>query len=574
MKRKDFLRWGSAGLLSTIAAPGIYAHKGYTTEEQDVHAVTKDLPKETIHGRAMVCASQPLAAAAGYDVLKNGGNAVDAAIAVNAMLCLTEPMMCGIGGDLFVMVWNEKDKKLYGLNASGRSPYHWSAAEARKLGLPSIPSFGPLSWSVPGCVSGWDMLLTRFGSKQLPELLQPVIRYAKEGFPVSPIIASGWKPESKATDISTLSKVYFTEPYVTAGSVFRNPGMAKAFELLANEGAAGFYRGEIAERIVRFSKKLGGKIRMQDMADHSADWTEPVSSSYREYDIWQLPPNGQGIVVLQMMNLLEQFDIASLKAQSAAHFHLFLEAKKLCFQDRSVYYADTAASQSAVQELISKEYARKRAMLINTRKASVISEPGRIRNGSNTVYLSVADAHGNMVSLIQSLYSPWGSHCVVDELGFALQNRGALFSLNEQAWNRLEPHKRPLHTIIPSFVTRQGRPQFSFGVTGGDFQPQGQVQILTNIIDHHMPVQQAGDQLRLWHREGFENTNETFAGNGHIIAEPGFPKKIQQQLSDMGHAFSDATRWFGGYQGIWRLEDPRRYIGASDFRKDGCVFGF
>lgn len=576
MNRKNFIRWSSGGLLSTLIGMEGKA-RGTMESRQDFSEDVQPnwSSKKAVHGKAMVCASQPLAVATGYDILKAGGNAIDAAIAVNAMLCLTEPMMCGIGGDLFAIVWNEKEKKLYGLNASGRSPYNWSVKDAQKLGLASVPSFGPLSWSVPGCVSGWTALLKRFGSKHLPELLAPAINYAKEGFPVTEVISGDWKPENGVTDYKTLEGTFlFNGKGLKAGELFRNPGLAQTFELLARDGGAAFYEGEIADRIVKFSAKQGGRFTKKDFTDHKADWIAPVSSKYRGYDVWQLPPNGQGIVVLQMLNLLENFDIASLQPNSAEAFHLFLEAKKLSFQDRAVYYADTDFAKTPVQELISKEYARQRAKLIDPYKAAQTVEPGRIKNSSNTVYLTVADEEGNMVSLIQSLYSPWGSHYVVDGLGFALQNRGALFSLDPKAWNKLEPHKRPLHTIIPAFVTQNNQPVFSFGVTGGDFQPQGQVQILMNIIDHQMPVQKAGEQYRLWHRESSVLTNEKFADSGHITAEPGFPDKVKQQLIDKGHRFSDRTRYFGGYQGIWRTKEPRLYTGASDPRKDGCSFGY
>ncbi len=575
MQRKDFIKWSSVGLFSS--AINFSARETIeTSERQNIATDEKNNcpKKEIIHSKAMVCASQPLAVATGYDVLKAGGNAIDAAVAANAMLSLTEPMMCGLGGDLFAIVWIEKEKKIYGLNASGRSPYSWNIFEAKKLGLDSIPSFGPLSWSVPGCVSGWSELLKKFGSKKFSELVQPVINYAKDGFPVSPVIADGWKPETGVTDYNTVSKNFFKNKRMVAGDVFQNHDLAKTFELLAADGIDSFYNGEIADLIINFSKKYGGRFDKKDFIDHRADWVEPVSSNYRGYDIWQLPPNSQGIVVLQMMNLLEQFNICSLKPNSADNFHLFLEAKKLSFSDRAIYYADTDFSKASVNELISKDYAKQRAKLINPYKAAQRTEPGRIKNSSNTVYLTVADDGGNMVSLIQSLYSPWGSHYVVDGLGFALQNRGALFSLNDKSWNKLEPHKRPLHTIIPSFITQNQKPIFSFGVTGGDFQPQGQVQILMNIIDHKMSIQKAGDQLRLWHRESFEFTNEKFSDSGHILAEPGFSNKIKQQLIDMGHRFSDKARWFGGYQGIWRIEKPKRYIGASDLRKDGLAFGY
>jgi gamma-glutamyltranspeptidase/glutathione hydrolase len=576
MNRKEFLRWGSTGIMGTAIGFGSGNHQARSSAtffDFDPQSFWGN--KEVIGKRAMVCASQPLAVATGYDILKSGGNAIDAAVAVNAMLCLTEPMMCGPGGDLFAIVWHEREKKLYGLNGSGRAPYNWSINDAKKLGLQAIPSFGPLSWSVPGCVSGWTELLKKFGNKKLAELLSPAIDYAEEGFPVSNEIANGWKPENGVTDYATLNGTFLTgDKGLKYGAIFRNPALAKTFKILSKEDGDAFYHGEIAERIVTFSKKYKGRFDKKDFTDHKAEWIDPVNASYRGYEIWQLPPNGQGIAVLQMMNLLEKFDIASLKSNSADQFHLFIEAKKLCFEDRALYYADTDFSRAAAEKLISKTYAEERAKLINMRKAAQAVKPGRIANSSNTIYLTIADEEGNMVSLIQSLYSPWGSHYVVDELGFALQNRGALFSLNESAWNKLEPHKRPFHTIIPSFVTRNNTPVFSFGVTGGDFQPQGQVQILTNIIDHKMSVQKAGEQYRIWHREAYENIGEKAADAGKIVTEPGFSPRVIQQLKGMGHRFSDRVRYFGGYQGIWRSDSPRCYIGASDPRKDGCAFGY
>lgn len=576
MNRKNFIRWSSSGLFS-LALP----FEGFVGARTPINAGTAfggqtyGVPKEVIAGKAMVCASQPLAVAAGYDVMKAGGNAIDAAIAVNAMLSLTEPMMCGPGGDLFAIVWSEKNRKLFGLNASGRSPYNWSIDHAKKMGLTAIPSFGPLSWSVPGCISGWNALLEKFGSKRLSELLQPVINYAKEGFPVTETIAADWKPENGVKHYDTLNGVYLNNGKgCKRGEMFRNAALANMFEIMSRDGGQSFYDGEIADKIVRFSKKHNGRFEKADFANHRADWVEPVSTNYRGYDVWQLPPNGQGLAVLQMLNILENFDIAALPPDTAEYFHLFLEAKKLCFQDRAIYYADTDFARLPIDELVSKNYAAQRAALINRRKASQHVSPGRLKNASNTTYITVADEAGNMVSLIQSLYSPWGSHYVMDDLGFALQNRGALFSLNESALNKLEPHKRPFHTIIPAFITRNDRPVFSFGVTGGDFQPQGQVQILTNIIDHNMSIQEGGNQPRIWHREAFDSTGEKARDPGKIVVEPGFPEKLKSQLQRMGHQFSDQVRYFGGYQGIWKDQTTGCYIGASDRRKDGCAFGF
>jgi len=523
------------------------------------------------HG--MVATSQPLATMAGLDVLKAGGTAVDAAVAANAMLSLVEPMSCGPGGDLFAIVWSEEDRKLFGLNASGRSPYDWSLEAARALGMKEIPAHSPLSWSVPGCVSGWGALLERFGKLGLARVLEAPIAYAREGFPVSPIIARSWginpekDPGLAATFLPGGKPIRF-------GSVFTNPDLARFFDAIARGGAEAFYQGEIAERIVRFSKASGGRFSMRDFHDHRADWVEPVTSSYRGYDVWELPPNGQGIAALQILNVLENFDVGSLEPNSAEHLHLFVEAKKLAFEDRAVYYADMDFADVPLQELISKEYAKKRAARIDPSRAAREVPAGRLRGSSDTVYLTAADRHGNMISLIQSIYYGWGSRYVPDGLGFALQNRGQLFSLNPDHLNQLEPHKRPFHTIIPAFVTQAGRPVFSFGVMGGDFQPQGHAQVLLNLLDFGMSVQQAGEQPRAAHFESSTPTGRRMQAGGSVGLERGIPDAVRDQLAQRGHKLRPGHGAWGGYQGIWREDDPLRYFGGSDPRKDGCAMGY
>jgi gamma-glutamyltranspeptidase/glutathione hydrolase len=538
----------------------------------------------------IVCTSQPLASIAGVDILKAGGNAIDAAVCANAMLSVVEPMSCGPGGDLFAIVWIEKDKKLYGLNASGRAPYDWSIEDAEALGLKEIPTYGPLSWSVPGCVSGWDALLKKMGKFRLSRILEAPIHYAREGFPVSPIIAGYWRGVD-AKQFPTLGKTFAPNGAIPEfGDIFKNPDLARFFEIISRGGARAFYRGEIAERIVKFSKTHGGRFSMRDFQDHTANWVEPVSANYRGYDVWELPPNGQGIAALQILNILENFDIASLKPNSAEHLHLFIEAKKLAFEDRAVYYADMDFADVPLKQLISKEYARARAKLIDPERAAQQVAPGRLSGASDTIYLTAADKQGNMVSLIQSTYHGFGSQMVPDGLGFALQNRGQLFSLNPNDLNKLEPHKRPFHTIIPAFVTRQarpagvgagkptgvgaGKPVFSFGVMGGDFQPQGHAQVLMNIIDFGMSPQQAGDQPRVEHYESSTPTGKKMVGGGSVGLERHIPDEVRQKLSDMGHKIRPGVGAFGGYQGIWRESNPRRYFGASDPRKDGCAIGY
>lgn len=521
----------------------------------------------------MVCTSQSLASVAGLDILKAGGSAVDAALAANAMLALVEPMSCGPGGDLFAIVWSRKDRKLFGLNASGRSPYDWSLEKARDLGLKEIPTRSPLAWSVPGCVSGWAALHERFGKLSFARLLEPSIHYAREGFPVSPIIARGWS--FGTMDTPGLRETYLPDGApVRFGTVFRNPNLGRFYETLARSGPQTFYEGEIAERLVAFSKAHGGYFSRRDFRDHRSDWIEPVSTSYRGYDVWELPPNGQGIAVLQMLNLLEHFDIGSMQPNSAEHLHLFLEAKKLAFEDRAVYYADMDFADVPLKQLISKEYAAERVKLIDRDRAAQQVQPGRLKGSSDTIYLTAADGEGNMVSLIQSIYYGWGSGYVPDGLGFCLQNRGQLFALDPNHLNRLEPHKRPFHTIIPAFVTRDGKPVFSFGVMGGSFQPQGQTQVLMNIIDFGMSVQQAGEQPRVEHGESSEPTGTKMVGAGSVGFERGIADDVKLKLAYMGHHVRPTVGAWGGYQGIWRQNNPLRYYGGSDPRKDGCAVGY
>ncbi len=521
----------------------------------------------------IVCASQPLASVAGLEILKAGGNAVDAAICANAMLSLVEPMSCGPGGDLFAIVWSEKERKLIGLNASGRAPYDWNIEKAQSLGLKEIPAAGPLSWSVPGCVSGWEALQKRFGRLGLARNLEAPIRYAREGFPVSPVIADHWT--FCAADDPGFTGTFMPEGApVRFGDIFRNPGLAEFFETIARDGQDAFYSGPIAERIVNFSRGKGGYFSMRDFQEHAVDWIEPVSTNYRGYDVWELPPNGQGIAALQILNLLEHFDIGSMGPNSAEQLHLFIEAKKLAYEDRAVYYADMDFADVPLEELISKEYARQRAGLIDPRRAAGNVAAGQPKVGTDTVYLTAADGEGNMISLIQSIFNGWGSRLVPEGLGFCLQNRGQLFSLNPKDMNRLEPHKRPFHTIIPGFVTRDGNPVFSFGVMGGDFQPQGHAQVLMNLIDFGMSPQQAGEQPRVRHIGSSTPTGTRAAGGGEVMMEFGFPDSVTQTLTRMGHKISGEKGAHGGYQGIWRKEDPMRYFGGTDPRKDGCAVGY
>ena len=450
--------------------------------------------------RGMVCTSQPLATIAGLDILKKGGTAVDAAIAANAVLGVTEPAMNGIGGDLFAIVYDARTKKLYGLNASGRSPYALTLEEFRKKGLKSIPLFGPLSVSVPGCVDGWFEMHQKFGKLPMQQLLAPAIQYARNGFPIANETAFFFKWLEKSlinnpsvTDDPNIKALYLQQGKALGeGEIFKNLLLANTLEKIAKGGREVFYKGEIARSIDLFMKKVGGFLSYKDLADHTSTWVEPESTTYRGFRVWELPPNGQGITVLQMLNILETFDLSRISYGSPEHIHLFTEAAKLAYEDRAKFYADPEFAKIPVKQLISKQYAQQRSKLIKTDQASSGFTSGdSILKIGETTYLTVADEAGNMVSLIQSNAALLGSRLAPDGLGFVLQDRGAFFNLKEGANNTYAPHKRPFHTIIPAFVTKDDQPYMSFGVMGGHFQPLGHVQILMNIIDFGMNIQEA-----------------------------------------------------------------------------------
>ncbi len=528
------------------------------------------------HG--MVATSHPLASQVGLEILKSGGNAIDAAIAADAALGLMEPMSCGVGGDLFAIIWDAKSKKLYGLNASGRSPYRATRQYFAEHGLNDIPTTGPLSWSVPGCVDGWAELNKRFGAKSLKDILDPVIRYADEGFPVTDVIAGYWRTGARGLRRDPgATAVYLPNGRPPArGEVFRNPALARTYRRIAEGGRDAFYRGPIAEELVRLSDRVGGLFTLKDFTDHTSSWVEPVSTNYRGYDVWELPPNGQGIAALQMLNILEGYDLKKLGAGSADYWHLFLEAKKLAFADRARYYADMDFAKVPVAELISKPYADARRKLIHADKALADIEPGDPKLGrSDTIYLCAVDKDRNCVSLIQSNYLGFGSGIASAELGFAMQNRGCLFALDPKHPNTLEPHKRPFHTIIPALVTRGGAPWFVFGVMGGDMQPQGHVEVLCNLIDFGMDVQAAGEAPRLEHVGSATPTGHPAdPGGGTVRAEPGIPEAVVKELERRGHRVERVRVNGGGFQGI--LLDAANGVlqGGSEARKDGCAVGY
>jgi gamma-glutamyltranspeptidase/glutathione hydrolase len=532
----------------------------------------------TLASHGMVATSHPLAAQIGLDVLKAGGNAVDAAIAVNAALGLMEPMSCGVGGDLYALVWDAKGKKLHGLNASGRAPQKATREFFAGKGLKEIPTTGPLSWSVPGCVDGWEELRTKFGTLPLARLLEPSIRYAEEGFPVTEVIAGYWAAsERKLSAYPDAARTFLNGKRAPhTGDVFKNPGLAKTYRTIAEGGRDAFYKGKVAATIVEFAEKNGGLFGLKDFSEHTSTWVEPVSTTYRGHQVWQIPPPGQGIAVLQMLNILEGYDLKKMGPTSPDYWHLFVEAKKLAYADRAKYYTDPEFTKVPVLELIAKPYAEKRRSLIDLKQARTDVPAGDPKLGAaDTVYLTVVDKDRNCVSLIQSNYMGFGSGLVPGDLGFALQNRGTLFALDEKHANRLEPGKRPFHTIIPAMVTRDGKPWFCFGVMGGDMQPQGQVQVLVNMIDFGMNVQAAGEAPRVEHVGSATPTGTPAdADGGTIRAEVGLSEAIVTELKKRGHKVTRVRVNGGGYQGI--LIDPETNVlhGGSEARKDGCAVGY
>jgi gamma-glutamyltranspeptidase/glutathione hydrolase len=532
---------------------------------------------EVLARNGMAATSQPLATETAVAILRNGGSATDAAIAANAVLGVVEPTGCGLGGDLFAIVWDPSSKKLHGLNGSGRSPRGLTLARFQELGLEKIPSFGPLSISVPGAVDGWFALHARFGRLPMKDLLAPAISYAFEGFPVSEIIADAWAANARGlSSFPGFAETFLMKGRAPAkGELFRNTGLSRTLQTIADGGRDAFYEGEIAERIEVFLRDAGGFLTRADLAAHRSQWVDPVSSSYRGFDVWELPPNGQGIAALQILNLLEGFDVRGMGFGTAAHVHHFVEAKKLAFEDRARYYADPDFARIPVAELVSKAYAAHRRTLLRGDRASLELEPGEpvLRTG-DTVYLTTADRDGSMVSLIQSNFRGMGSGLCPTGLGFGLQNRGELFSLDENHPNAYAPAKRPFHTIIPAFITRDGKPFASFGVMGGDTQPQTHVQIVMNVVDFGMNLQEAGDAPRVLHSGSSDPTGGRMRDGGQVHLESGFPEDTLEGLRRLGHRLSPAPGAFGGYQAIGVDTANGVYYGASESRKDGHAAGF
>ena len=533
---------------------------------------------QVIAQNGMAATSNPLSTQVALDVLKAGGNAIDAAIAANAMEGVVEPHVNGIGGDLFAIVWDAKTKKLYGLNGSGRSPKSLTLAEFKKRGLKYIPSTGPLPVSVPGCVDAWFELHKKFGSMPMSKVLEKAVSYARNGFPVHGEFASALtKVQANYGKYPNVDKHYYPNGKVAGeGDIFKNPNLGNTLERLGKEGRDVFYKGDMAKTMDAFMKKNGGFLSYEDLASHTSTWIDPVSVNYRGYDVWELPPNGQGIAALQMLNILEGYDFSKIKVGSAEHIHLFTEAKKLVFEDRAKYYADMDFAKIPVKSLISKEYAAQRRKLINPNRASKHFDAGNpaLKDG-DTIYLTVADKDGNMVSLIQSNYRGFGSGMMPDGLGFMFQDRGEMYSLNEGENNTYAPGKRPFHTIIPAFMTKDGQPIMSFGVMGGAYQPMGHTQIVMNVVDFGMNVQEAGDFPRINHEGSSEPTGEIMEPTGGTITlESGYPYEIIRELLQKGHQVGFMNGIYGGYQCI-RYDPIRKvYFGGTESRKDGQAAGY
>jgi gamma-glutamyltranspeptidase/glutathione hydrolase len=542
---------------------------------------------EVLGRHGMVCTSVPAASQVGLEILKRGGSAVDAAIAANATLGLMEPVSNGVGGDLFAIVYSAKENKLYGINGSGRSPlgvsYDQMKAELAKLKRETIPPTGMLPISVPGCVDAWAELHKKFGKLSLGDDLAPAIRYAEEGFPVTELIAYYW---SFGPRIYKGLPGAFLETYTldgkghtpAKGDIFKNPALARTLRLIGEKGRDVFYKGEIADKIDAFMQANGGYLRKADFEKHSSTWVDPVSTNYRGYDVFELPPNGQGIATLQILNILEGFDLAKMGRNSPETLHAMIEAKKLAWADRAKFYADPAFAKIPLKGLLSQSYATERRRLIDPNHAAkkVVAGNPALDQG-DTIYMCTADDEGNMVSLIQSNYRGMGSGIVVPGLGFMFQDRGELFSMEPGHANVYAPGKRPFHTIIPGFVMKGGSPWEAFGVMGGGMQPQGHVQVLTNQIDFGLGVQEAGDASRWQHEGDNEPTGERMTDEGgYVEVESGVPYETVRELRKRGHDMRYDVGGYGGYQAI-KVEvhnGQRVYVGASESRKDGQAVGY
>ncbi len=539
---------------------------------------------EVIAQRGMVATSQPLATQVGLQVLKNGGNAIDAAIAANAAMGLMEPTGNGIGGDLFAIIWHEESQQLYALNASGRSPLGLSYDELMEIleqkGEDDIPAYDLLSVSVPGAIDGWFEMHERFGSASMEDILAEPIWYAENGFPVSEAISASWRRSAR---FLSRQPGAFKETFTfdgrgpNKGEIFKNPDLGNTFRLLATEGKDAFYRGEITEKIDAWMKENGGYLRYEDFDKHTSTWVEPQTVNYRGYDVYQVGGNVQGTAVLQMLNILEGFDLQETGFATAETYHLFIEAKKLAFEDRAKHYTDSDFYDIPYDKLLSKEYAEERRKLIGERARRDLTTGVDVLEDGDTIYLTTADKDGNMVSLIQSNFRGMGTGFVVPGTGFSFQNRGELFSLDPKHPNVYEPGKRPFHTIIPGFVMKDGEPFMTLGNMGGAYQPMGHVSLITNVIDFGMNMQQAGDALRWEHSGSTQPTdglNNKLEDVGMVSIESSIDYQVVRDLEAMGHRVQIGHSFFGRFQAIMRDLETGVYYGASESRVDGQAAGY
>jgi len=532
-----------------------------------VHAQDRSQGRSMVISKGgIVAAESPLAAQAGATILARGGNAVDAAVAANAVMGVVEPMMNGIGGDLFAIVYDAKTGKLYGLNASGWAPNGLSIEFLKSKGVTAMPMYGIHSVTVPGTVDGWSKLLSRFGTRKFSEVLAPAIHYASEGFPVPEWDAAYWgEAEHFLQADKELASTYLIDGKAPkVGDVFRNPDLAHSLELIARDGLDAFYRGEIARHILATSSRLGGTMTADDLSAFSAEWVEPISTTYHGWSVYEIPPNGQGIAALMMLNIMESFPLAQYGHNSVDALHVMIEAKKLAYADMHRYVADPRVSRVPVAGMLSKNYAAARAKLIDMAKANCSVSPGEpaFPTTGDTTYLSAVDAEGNMVSLIQSNFQEFGSRIVADGSGFVLQDRGALFSVDPASPNALAGHKRPLHTIIPGFLVH-GDDRIAFGIMGGFNQSQAHAQFVSNVVDFGMNIQAALEAARF--------TKPTFAGCD-VLMEDRIPATARGALSGRGHKVDvrgDYSASMGGGQAVRRDSSKRVNYGASDPRKDG-----
>ena len=587
-------RWGAIAIVMALGFTQASAY-GQLSRGDRYSGAPWATRSPVIGQHGMVATEQPLASLAAIDILRKGGSAVDAAIAANACIGLMQPVLNGIGGDLFAIVWDPKTKKLYGYNGSGRAPMgrdlaklkaEVEAAYKRAGQTPKahIPPVGTLPITVPGAVDGWFALHGKFGKLPMAEDLAPAIGYAEHGFPVTQLIAFYWKNNMALFEKNKGLIEEFDNARATyapgghtpvEGEMFRNPDLAHTYTLLAKGGRDAFYKGEIAHTIDAYFKRIGGDLRYEDFAAHHGEWVTPLSVNYRGYDVHELPPNGQGAAVLQMLQILKGYDLKKMGAGSADTLTAMFEAKRLAYEDLAKWYADPAFVKVPMKGLLSDAYADERRKLIDLAHANPNFGPGdpRLHDG-DTIYLTAADKDGMMVSLIQSNYRGMGSGIVADHLGFMFQDRGELYSLDANAANVYAPGKRPFQTIIPGFVTKNGQPYMAFGLMGGDMQPQGHVQVLTDIIDFGMNVQEAGDAARWRHFGGSEVTGEPSAGVGTVEMESGFDPAVKAELEKRGYKIAPGTGGFGGYQAILWDAKHHVYWGASEMRKDGEAIGY